>query len=152
MLLYSGFLLNALSVKKAGVMRHIYTKKTVYMQGIYSPDSLFIQQIIITVLGILILWETANIISKKKSFKDDNKSVRGTSRFYVFQLIIAVLLSVAVIIVMKAPAFIAMMSYPYIIMGFQIALGIQILIVIYLKYFSGFYPSNADAVYMNRQS
>lgn len=134
LLLYSGFLLNQLSVKKAGVMRHIYTKKILYMQGIYSPASLFIQQMIIAAVVIWVLWEIINLIVKKKSQHDPQGALSIKRKFYILQLIISAVLCIAAIAAMKSPAFIAMMSYTYIIMSFQIALIFQVLTVIYLKY------------------
>ncbi len=121
-LIIAVFVVNYLTGTKAGVYRHIYTRKMQYAEGIYSPSYLLWQSIIAA--GICILFIFLLYYAVKK----------GHSRFYKVQIALASLLSFFVIVVIQSGFFINMMAYPYIIMVFEITLVIQIIIVIIWRF------------------
>ena len=115
-LISSGFFLNYLSSKKAGVMRHIYTRGLEHQSGIYSPDALLIHQILIVSAAVLVLLMLKN---QKRS-----KS---------FESIFSVFLALGFILIVNLDGFRNMIAYTYILMGFEASVFIQILKTMYSK-------------------
>ncbi|MEH7115639.1 hypothetical protein V7124_25250 [Neobacillus niacini] len=122
-LIIAVFVVNYLTGTKAGVYRHIYTRRMQYAEGIYSPPHLLRQSIIAACIGILFIFLFYYAVKK------------GHSRFYKVQIALASLLSFFVIVVIQSGFFINMMAYPYIIMVFEIILVIQIIVVIIWSFY-----------------
>ena len=120
-LIIAVFVVNNLTGTKAGVYRHVYTRRMQYMEGLYNPTSIQWQSLLVASLGILLLILLFSSIKK------------GRGLFYKVQIVLAFLLSLFVIIVMNSQFFIAMMAYPYMIIVFEIVLAIQLIVVIALS-------------------
>jgi hypothetical protein len=115
------FVVNYLSGIKAGVYRHVYTRRMQYMEGLYNPTSIQWQSLLVVGLCIIFFILLFSSIKERRSL------------FYKVQIILAILLSFFIIIVMNSELFITMMAYPYIIIVFEITLAIQLIIVIALS-------------------
>ena len=120
-LIIAVFVVNYLTGTKAGVYRHVYTRRMQYMEGLYNPTSIQWQSLLVACLCILLLILLFSSIKKRRGL------------FYKVQIVLAILLSFFVIIVMNSQFFIAMMAYPYIIIVFEIVLAIQLIVVIALS-------------------
>ena len=108
------FVINDLTDKKAGVMHHVYYKRYQYESGIYSPENLSWQVIVAALLAVVF---TALLI----------RALKGKSGvIYRNQSAMAAGVGLSVIFVIKSSFFIDMLAYPYFIMAFEIAMGIQI--------------------------
>jgi hypothetical protein len=120
-LIIAVFVVNDLAGTRAGVYRHVYTRRMQYMEGVYNPNSIQWQSLLVacfcTVLFILLFY----------SIK------RRMSLFYKVQIALAILLSFFIIIVMNSEFFITMMAYPYIIIVFEMVTAVQLMIVIVLS-------------------
>lgn len=112
------FIIDNLTVKKAGVMRHIYSRRIQYEQSIYSSINLLKHSILATTLGTLFILLLLYAIKKNKS------------TFYKVQLTLGIVASFLVSIVINSTFFINMMSYPYFIIASELILLIQIIIII----------------------
>lgn len=121
-LIIAVLVVHHLTGTKAGVYRHVYTRRMQYMEGLYNPTSIQWQSLLVACLGILFLILLFSSIKK------------GRGLFYRVQIILAFLLSFFVIIVMNSQFFIEMMAYPYMIIVFEIVLAIQLIIVIALSF------------------
>ena len=108
------FVINDLTDKKAGVMHHIYYKRHQYESGIYSATSLNWQVLMAALLGVIF---TVIFIRAAKS---------KSGALYKSQSAVAAVVGLSVIFVIKSSFFIEMLAYPYFIMAFEIAMGIQI--------------------------
>jgi hypothetical protein len=115
------FVVNYLSGIKAGVYRHVYTRRMQYMEGAYNPTSIQWQSLLVVGLCIIFFILLFSSIKERRSL------------FYKVQIVLAILLSFFIIIVMNSELFITMMAYPYIIIVFEITLAIQLIIVIALS-------------------
>jgi hypothetical protein len=115
------FVVNYLSGIKAGVYRHVYTRRMQYMEGSYNPTSIQWQSLLVVGLCIIFFILLFSSIKERRSL------------FYKVQIVLAILLSFFIIIVMNSELFITMMAYPYIIIVFEITLAIQLIIVIALS-------------------
>ena len=120
-LVIAVFVVNYLSGIKAGVYRHVYTRRMHYMEGLYNSTSIQWQSLFVACLCILLFILLFSSIKK-----------RGAC-FTKFKLSLAILLGFFVIIVMNSQFFITMMAYPYIIIVFEIVLAIQLIVVIALS-------------------
>ena len=120
-LIIAVFVVNDLSDKKAGVYRHVYTRRMQYLEGFYNPTSIQWQGLLVA--GLCILLFILLFFSLKKRW----------SLFNRVQIGLAILLSIFVIIVMNSELFISMMAYPYIMIVFEITLAIQLIVVIALS-------------------
>ena len=114
------FVVNDLADKKAGVYRHVYTRRMQYMEGFYNPNSIQWQSILAACFCIILF------IVLYSSIK------RRTNLFYKVQIVVAILLSFFVIMVMNSKFFISLMIYPYIIIVFDIVFVIQLMVVFVL--------------------
>lgn len=112
------FIIDNLTVKKAGVMRHIYSRRIQYEQSIYSSINLLKHNILAATLGTLFILLLIYPIKKNKS------------TFYKVQLTLGIVASFLVPIVINSTLFINMMSYPYFIIASELILLIQIIIII----------------------
>jgi hypothetical protein len=115
------FVVNYLSGIKAGVYRHVYTRRMHYMEGLYNSTSIQWQSLFVACLCILLFILMFFAIKKRVNL------------FYKVQIALAILLSFFVFVVMNSQFFSTMMSYPYIIMIFEIVLAIQLIVVIALS-------------------
>ena len=115
------FVVNYLSGTKAGVYRHVYTRRMHYMEGLYNSTSIQWQSLFVACLCILLF--TLIFVAIKKR----------VNLFYKVQIALAILLSFFVFVVMNSQFFSTMMAYPYIIMIFEIVLAIQLIVVIALS-------------------
>ena len=115
------FVVNYLSGTKAGVYRHVYTRRMQYMEGLYNSTSIQWQSLFVAGLCILLFILLFSSIKKRRGL------------FYKVQIVLAILLDFSVIIVMNSQFFVAMMAYPYIIIVFEIVLAIQLIVVIALS-------------------
>ena len=115
------FVVNYLSGIKAGVYRHVYTRRMHYMEGLYNSTSIQWQSLFVACLGILLLILLFSSIKKRMGL------------YYKVQIVLAILLSFFVIIVMNSEYFMTMMAYPYMIIVFEITLAIQLIVVIALS-------------------
>lgn len=115
------FTVNYLSGIKAGVYRHVYTRRMHYMEGLYNSTSIRWQSLFVACLCILLFILLFSSIKKRRGL------------FYKVQIMLAILLGFSVIIVMNSQFFVAMMAYPYIIIVFESVLAIQLIIVIALS-------------------
>jgi hypothetical protein len=120
-LIIAVFVVNDLSDKKAGVYRHVYTRRMQYMEGFYNPTSIQWQSLLVAGLCILLFILMFFAIKKRVNL------------FYKVQISLAILLSFFVFIIMNSEFFSTMMAYPYIIMIFEIVLAIQLIVVIALS-------------------
>ena len=120
-LMIAVFAVNYLTGTKAGVYRHVYTRRMQYMEGVYNPTSIQWQSLLVASFCILLL--ILLLFSIKKRWR----------MCYKVQIVIAILLSLFVIIVMNSEFFIAMMAYPYIIIVFEIVFAIQLMVIIVLS-------------------
>lgn len=123
-LLISGsFMLSHLAKSRAGVMRHIYTKRLAFEQGFLYSDKLHLLIYLFTFFGILIL-----ILYKYKK--------HPTNFFEKAQIFIFSLTLFSSILVIKSNFFISLLSHPYILIAFLISLFIQFLFLLIL-FFQG---------------
>ena len=120
------FVINHLTSTKAGVMRHVYTRRMEYEQGIYAPNHLIWQSILATILGVLFIILFLYSLKKRRN------------KFYKVQLILASIMSFFVLFVINSDFFMNMFSYPYFIMVFEIVLVIQMIVVIVLSFINGY--------------
>jgi len=120
-LVIAVFVFNYLSGIKAGVYRHVYTRRMHYMEGLYNSTSIQWQSLFVACLCILLFILMVFAIRKRVNL------------FYKVQIALAILLSFFVFVVMKIQFFSTMMAYPYIIMIFEIVLAIQLIVVIALS-------------------
>ncbi|MEH7490883.1 hypothetical protein [Neobacillus niacini] len=121
-LIIAVFGVNYLTGTKAGVYRHVYTRRMQYAEGIYSPSHLLWQSIFAACFFILLM------ILLRYAWKKER------NRFYKVQVALASLLSLFIIVVIRSNFFTNMLAYPYMIMVFEIILVIQIIIVIVLSF------------------
>ena len=120
-LVIAVFVVNYLSGIKAGVYRHVYTRRMHYMEGLYNPTSIQWQSLLVASLCILLFLLLFSSIKRRMDL------------FYKVQIALAILLSLFITFVMNSEFFITMMAYPYIIMVFEIVFAIQLMVVIVLS-------------------
>lgn len=120
-LIIAVFVVNNLADSKAGVYRHVYTRRLQYMEGFYNPNSIQWQSLLAACFCIILF------ILLYSSIK------RRMDRFYKVQITLAIFLSFIVIIVMNSKFFITMMVYPYIIIVTEIVFTFQLMVVIVLS-------------------
>lgn len=116
-LIIAVVILNSLTEKKAGVMRHVYFRRLQYEQGIFSPKSLAIQSNLSVILGIGFVLLLLIEIKRKRS------------RFLIIQSLLAASIGFILFFIIKSSFFIRLIAYPYFIIAFEIAFGIQMLIL-----------------------
>ena len=120
-LIIAVFVVNDLSGKKAGVYRHVYTRRMHYMEGLYNPTSIQWQSLLVAWSLYTSHYPFVFFYKKEKGIVLQSSNCFSDS------------LSFFVIIVMNSEFFISMMAYPYIIMVFEIVLAIQLIVVIALS-------------------
>lgn len=117
-LLTTVFVINHLTTKKAGVMRHIYSRRLQYEQSIFTQENLLRHNIVLIVLCILLA--VLLILSIKKILK----------LFVKIQISIGLILNLCTIAVINSKFFIDMLAYPYFIIAFELALLIQAIVIL----------------------
>ena len=116
-LIISGvFLVQYLTKKKAGVLRHVYYRKYQYENSIFSPDNISMFKIIamVTIVFFIVIC----IFAIKKN------------NFYKTQTLMGLILSFLLYYVISSNYFMDKVAYHYFIMAFALALVIQIIVVI----------------------
>ena len=120
-LVIAVFVVNYLTGIKAGVYRHVYTRRMQYMEGFYNPNSIQWQSLLVACFCIILFILLFSSIKRRMDL------------FNKVQIALAILLSLFIIIVMNSEFFITMMAYPYIIIVFEIVFAIQLMVVIVLS-------------------
>ena len=120
-LIIAVFVVNYLAGTKAGVYRHVYTRRMQYMEGFYNPNSIQWQSLLVACFCIILFILLFSSIKRRMDL------------FYKVQIALAILLSFFIIFVMNSEFFITMMAYPYIIIVFEIVFAIQLMVVIVLS-------------------
>ncbi|WP_042271673.1 hypothetical protein [Faecalimicrobium dakarense] len=117
----SVFIVQYLTNKKAGVMRHVYARRYQFEKSIltsYNLNTLSVIALIITFIFIVLLI---------KSIKN-NKNL-----FYKIQIIISIMVSLMICFIVNSNYFIEKLAYPYFIMAFILVLILQIIVLIVTK-------------------
>lgn len=120
-LIIAVFVVNDLAGTKAGVYRHVYTRRMQYMEGFYNPNSIQWQSLLVACVCVILFILLFSSIKRRMGL------------FYKLQIVLAILLSFFIIFVMKSEFFITMMAYPYFIIVFEIVFAIQLMFVIVLS-------------------
>lgn len=106
--------ISSLTDKKAGVMHHVYYKRSQYEKEIYSVTNLNYQFVLFLTIGILF---TILFVSSVKINK---------GRIHSFQLAMTSFLSLATAFVIKSLFFEELLAYLYFVMVFEISVVVQI--------------------------
>lgn len=117
-LIVSVFVINSLTTKKAGVMRHVYSRRLQYEQGIFTQDNLIKHNIVLIVLCILFAVLLLYAIKRRRKI------------FTGIQIAMGIMMNLLTIIAINSNYFIDMLAYPYFIMAFELALLIQTIVII----------------------
>ncbi len=120
-LIITVFIVQDLTSKKAGVMRHIYTRRYQLEESIFTSYNLNVLSILSILLSLILIFLVLYNIKNNKS------------KFYIIQLIISLLISIMVFIVIKLNYFVNMMAYPYFIIVFLVVLFLQLIILLFSK-------------------
>jgi len=112
------FILEKLTTKKAGVMRHIHYRRLEFDQGLFFNNNLTMHSFLVIALGILFTVLLIFAVKKRKN------------KFLKIQLAIGLILSFLVTVVIKNNYFIDMLSYPYFIIAFELLLALQIIVIL----------------------
>ena len=120
-LVIAVFVVNYLTGIKAGVYRHVYTRRMQYMEGFYNPNSIQWQSLLVACFCIILFILLFSSIKRRMDL------------FNKVQIALAIFLSLFIIIVMNSEFFITMMAYPYIIIVFEIVFAIQLMVIIVLS-------------------
>lgn len=118
-IIVATFIIQYLTNKKAGVMHHVYYKKYQFENGVFSPENLQIQKIILIILIIIFLVLVAYFMKKR------------VSKFFKVQLVITTILSIMLFIVMSSGYFASKLAYHYFIMAFSLVLVIQVVVTMF---------------------
>ena len=111
------FIVQYLTNKKAGVLRHVYYRKYQFENGIFSVDNINIYKIVVIAFILLFIFMLIYVIKKNKS------------KFNKIQVSIGLLLSILLYIVMTSGYFVSKVAYHYFIMAFALVLLIQIIVI-----------------------
>ncbi len=125
-IIVGSFIIQYLTDIKAGVMHHVYFKRYVFENGIFSNSNIKIGSNILIVISFILIIFNIYIFLKKKNMK-----------FLEVQLIIGLLVALSLYIIINSNYFISKLAYHYFIIAFALTLGIQILIIL-LNYISNF--------------
>ncbi|WP_352420247.1 hypothetical protein [Proteiniborus sp.] len=117
-LIVAVFVINNLTTKKAGVMRHVYSRRLQYEQSIFTQVNLIKHNIILIVLCILFAVLLFYAIKRRRKI------------FTGIQITIGLIISLLTAIAINSKCFIDMLAYPYYIIAFELALLIQIIVII----------------------
>ncbi len=120
-LIIAVFIVQDLTSKKAGVMRHIYTRRYQLEESIFTSYNLNILSTLSILLSFILIFLILYNIKNNKS------------KFYIIQLIISLLISIMVFLVIKLNYFVNMMAYQYFIMVFLVVLFLQAIILLFAK-------------------
>lgn len=120
-LIIAVFIVQDLTSKRAGVMRHIYTRRYQLEASIFTPYNLNILSILSILLSLIFIFLILYNIKNNKGI------------FYKIQLIISLLISIMMFMAIKLNYFVNMMAYPYFIMTFLLVLFLQLIILLFAK-------------------
>ncbi|WP_195945335.1 hypothetical protein [Paraclostridium bifermentans] len=123
-IIVGSFIIQYLTNIKAGVMHHVYFKRYVFENGIFSNSNIKIESNILIVISLILLIFSIYIFLNKKNMK-----------FLKIQLLIAIVVALSLYIIINSNYFISKLAYHYFIIAFASTLGIQI-IIIFLNYVS----------------
>jgi len=122
-LIIASFVVNDLTAKRAGVMRHVYTRRMEFEQSIFSHDNLLIHDYLLIALSLLLVALLIYVIKKRKR------------KFTIVQLAIGLAMSLSSLVVINSSFFKNMLAHPYFIIAFELALLIQIIVIAMSKFF-----------------
>lgn len=125
-IIVGSFIIQYLTNIKAGVMHHVYFKRYVFENGIFSNSNIKIESNILIVISLILLIFSIYIFFNKKNMK-----------FLKIQLVIGIIVALSLYIIINSNYFISKLAYHYFIIAFALTLGIQILIIL-LNYISNF--------------
>lgn len=112
------FIVQYLTNKKAGVMRHVYSRKYQFENSIFSQQNISMLKIASILAIILILIFLMYVIKNKKDL------------FCKVQASITLIMSMAVYIVISSNYFSEKLAYHYFIMVFVLVLLIQLIVLL----------------------
>ncbi|RDY26349.1 hypothetical protein CHL78_013910 [Romboutsia weinsteinii] len=112
------FIVQYLTNKKAGVMRHVYSRKYQFENSIFSQQNISMLKVGSILAIILILIFLMYVIKNKKDL------------FCKVQASITLIMSMAVYIVISSNYFSEKLAYHYFIMGFALVLLIQMIVLL----------------------
>ena len=104
------FIIEYLTNKKAGIMHHVYYRRYQFENSIFSQSNINNQKIILMIL-IAIFFILMIIALKGKG-----------NRFFKFQSVLTLLISLMLYIVMSSIYFVNMLAYHYFILAFVLVL------------------------------
>ncbi|MEN2256462.1 hypothetical protein AAIB48_01300 [Paraclostridium benzoelyticum] len=125
-IIVGSFIIQYLTNIKAGVMHHVYFKRYVFENGIFSNSNIKIESNILIVISLILLIFSIYVFFNKKNMK-----------FLKIQLVIGIIVALSLYIIINSNYFISKLAYHYFIIAFALTLGIQILIIL-LNYISNF--------------
>lgn len=117
----SVFIVQYLTNKKAGVMRHVYARRYQFEKSILTSSNLEILSVIALIITFIF------IVLLVKSIKN-NKGL-----FYKIQIIVCIIISLMICFIINSNYFIEKLAYPYFIMAFILVLILQIIVLIVIK-------------------
>lgn len=118
-IIVGSFILQYLTNIKAGVMHHVYFKKYLLENGIFSSENIKMGSSILILISLILIIFSIYIFLKKKNMK-----------FFKIQLLIANILILSLYFVINGTYFINKLAYHYFIIAFALALTIQILVIL----------------------
>lgn len=117
-LIVTVFIINDLTEKKAGVMRHVYTRRLQYEQSLFTQVHLIKHNIVLIVLCILFAFLLFHTVKRRRKI------------FARIQIAVGIMMNLFTIIVINSKYFIDKLAYPYFIIAFELALLIQTIVII----------------------
>lgn len=121
-----SFIIQYLTDIKAGVMHHVYFKRYIFENGIFSNANVKIENNILILISFVLIIFSLYIFLKKKNMK-----------FLKIQLLIGMGVALSLYFIINSNYFISKLAYHYFIIAFALTLGIQILIIL-SNYISNF--------------
>lgn len=123
LIISSGFILEYLSDRSAGVMHHIYYKKYKFENGIFSQSNLESLKLLIVILLIVLI--TGLIFAFFKKY----------TKILKYNLIMALVLCIGIYIILNSLYFRGLISFYYFIISFLLSILLQLILLIinYIK-------------------
>lgn len=117
-LIITVFIINDLTAKRAGVMRHVYTRRLQYEQSLFTQVHLIKHNIVLIVLCILFAFLLFYAVKRRRKI------------FARIQIAVGIMMNLLAIIVINSKYFIDKLAYPYFIIAFELTLLIQTIVII----------------------
>lgn len=122
-LIVAPFIVNDLATKKAGVYRHVYTRRIQYELGVFFHNNLMNHSLLVIALSIIFIILLIYAMRKRRSI------------FAKIQIVLGLIISLFTYFVVNGNYFVEKMAYPYFIIGFELVLLIQTMLVIILQFY-----------------